>query len=72
MTIKELLVLFKFNVDSPSFNNAQALLSQLEQKAQALEGGEPIGKGKFELTDGANTAMVRCERIDGQTSNACR
>lgn len=67
MTIKELLVLFKFNVDSPSFNNAQALLSQLEQKAQALEGGEPIGKGKFDgLTDGANTAMVGVNALMGR------
>ena len=48
MTIKELLVLFKFDVDSPSFNNAQALLSRLEQMAQELEGLRPMGKDKFE------------------------
>ncbi|MBR5172726.1 MAG: tape measure protein [Phascolarctobacterium sp.] len=68
MTIKELLVLFKFNVDSPSFNNAQALLSQLEQKAQALEDNRnPIGKGKFDdFNYGANSAIVGVNALMGR------
>ena len=67
MTIKELLVLFKFNVDSPSFNNAQALLSRLEQMAQELEGLRPMGKDKFEgFNDGAKTAMLGVNALMGK------
>ena len=67
MTIKELLVLFKFNVDGPSFSNAQALLSQLEQKAQDLERGPSMGKGKFDgYADGANTAMLGVNALMGK------
>lgn len=72
MTIKELLVLFKFDVDDASFAYAQSLLNKMEEKASGLEQQsnkddyfDGVGKGANKASLGVNALIGRMRMLAG-------